>query len=120
MTDRISKARAAVLSTVQLYAPVHASFSAEALRRLNNALDEHHNAVVEATLSSQPVKPVAPAIDPSATSVVPLNEPKPAQPDAVGDPEPHDPAELPSVADQAAGKPPKAPKSSGKIPKPAQ
>jgi hypothetical protein len=120
MTERIKTARERVLSTVQLYAPVHAQFSEEALRRLNNALDEHHNAVVEATLASQPVKPVAPVIDPNATSVVKLNEPAPSQPDAVGDPEPHDPAPLPSVADQAAGKPVKPPKGKPSIDKPPQ
>lgn len=124
MTERITKAREAVLAVIQRYAPTHARFSSEASRRLTAALDEHHNAVVEATLAGMPKLPEAPAADPKATSVVPLVAHDPnRQPDAVSDdPEPHDPVKLPSVADQAAGKPvkPAKPTSSGKVNKPPQ
>lgn len=123
MTDRITKAREAVLATVRMYAPIHASFSAEATRRLNDALTELHNAVVEATLAGMPQTPVASPVDPKATSIVKLNEPhEERQPDAVGEPEPHAPVPLPTPADQAAGKPVSKGKgkSSGKIDKPPQ
>lgn len=114
MTERIDKARAAVLEAVRRYAPAHFHFSAEGTRKLNAALDEHHNAVVAATIAGMPQAPVAP-VDPAATSVVPLVAHDPnRQPDAVGEPEEHAPKELPSPADQAAGKP--VTKGKGKTP----
>lgn len=102
MTDRSDKAREGILKTVQMYAPVHAAFSEEALRRLNQAIDEYHNSVVEAALSLRGLPLTSPpVVDPKATSIVPLMNP----PAEVSKPTVPDDIPLPSAADQAAGKP---------------
>lgn len=106
MTARLEAARAAVFATVQMYAPVHAQFSAEATRQLTKALAEVEAAAVDA------VKPAAAPIPPldagPAPDLVKLNEPTQAQPGAVGNMSAPDPAELPSAAAEVAASTPAA------------
>lgn len=110
MTARLEAARAAVFSTVRMYAPVHQDFSAEAVRQLTKALAEVEAAAVEAH------KPAAPPVPPLETGPAPdlvkLNEPTQAQPGAVGgmslpDPVPLNPPEVetaPNAPTPAKGK----------------
>lgn len=101
MTERLAKARADVLATVQMYAPVHAQFAPEATLHINQALDEFEAATVEAVQT-----PGVSNYGEAPTHVVELK-----QPDAVGALEPPAPAALPNVVE---GKPVAKDKSKSK------
>jgi len=70
MTDRIDAARASVLAILTRYVPE--AYRSHALRKAGEALDEHHNAVVEATLGIQELKP-SPGIITLVGGEVPAN-----------------------------------------------
>lgn len=99
MTARLEAARAAVFATVQMYAPVHAAFSAEATRQLTIALAEVEAAAIDSAKPGLPAVP-PPQIGP-APDLVKFNEPTPAQPGAVSSMSLPDPVALAPPAPKA-------------------
>lgn len=102
MTARLEAARAAVHTTVRMYAPAHQNFSEEATRQLNKAIAELEAAAVEA---NKPATPVPPVDVPPAPPAVALN--MPASSEAVGEPTAPDPVKLPAPEVETAPKPKK-------------
>lgn len=106
MTARLEAARAAVISTVRMYAPVHQAFSAEAERQLNKAMAELELAAVEASAPGLP--PINPPPVIPEPDLVKLNQP--VRGEAVGEPTAPDPAPLNPPEVEAKPNAPKAPK----------
>ena len=80
MSEKLSAARAALVAVVRQYAPVHVAVSADAEKRLNQAMDDLQRAAVEAAHvpAAPPLPPGAQAPSPKAPKAAATPTPPPA------------------------------------------
>lgn len=73
MTARLETARTGIHNVVQMYMPMHQSFTEEGTRQLNKAIAELEAAAVDAAKGLKPATPAVPTGP--APDLVKLNEP---------------------------------------------
>jgi len=88
MSDKLNAARAAMLDTIQLYAPLGAPIREDAIQRLYAAMDDLQAAAIADVQVPAAAPPLPPGGQPVAAATTPTPPDAPAPAPAVANPDP--------------------------------